>query len=89
MGASAGADLEAAGAPAEASVDTPADQGEVQIPSDVLPPGIKEGDRLRCTAMGENGCSFVLEPGESPKEESWESDFRKEMSPQSPQQEAM
>ena len=61
----------------------------IHIASDMLPPGIKEGDCLHCTAMDENGCSFELEKGEGPDTgESWEDSFRKEMSASAPTQEA-
>jgi len=71
------------------SVESEAKPTEVHIPSDVLPPGIKEGDMLRCTAMDENGCTFEHEPAAAEEGESWEQDFRKEMSPQTSQSEAM
>ena len=61
--------------------------GEIHIPSDLLPPGIKEGDTLRCTAMDENGCTFEHEPAKE-MGPSWEEDFRSSMSPQKPEQEA-
>lgn len=80
-----------AGAPAEmpAGGDAGEQAGEIRIPSDLLPPGIKEGDVLRCTSMDENGCSFEHEPAmEQSEGESWEADFRKEMSPQTPTSEA-
>ena len=63
-------------------------EGEIHIPSDVLPPGIKEGDILRCTAMDENGCTFEHEPAEEDMGPAWEDDFRSSMSPQKPEQEA-
>ena len=63
-------------------------EGEIHIPSDVLPPGIKEGDILRCTAMDENGCTFEHEPAEEDMGPSWEQDLRSSMSPQKPEQEA-
>lgn len=84
----AAADLEAgAEAPAEGA---PAEGGAIQIPSQYLPPGIKEGDTLRCTAMSEDGCTFEHEAagGDGSEGEAWEQDFRKEMSPQQPQSQA-
>ena len=61
----------------------------IHIASDMLPPGIKEGDTLKCTGMDENGAQFELVKGEGPSEgTSWEHDFRKEMSATSPTQEA-
>ena len=62
-------------------------EGEIHIPSDLLPPGIKEGDVLRCTAMDENGCTFEHEPAKE-MGPSWDEDFRSSMSPQKPEQEA-
>lgn len=62
----------------------------IHIPADALPPGIKEGDTLKCVAMDENGCSFQLTSSTAKDEgESWEKDFRKEMSPQNSKEEAM
>lgn len=56
----------------------------IHIPADALPPGIKEGDTLKCVAMDENGCSFELTSSTAKDDgEAWEKDFRKEMSPQS------
>lgn len=74
---------------AVAADDSAIEGGSIQIPSEYLPPNIKEGDSLRCTTMDESGCSFVLETGETAEEPEWEDDFRKEMSPREPQQEAM
>jgi hypothetical protein len=61
----------------------------IHIASDMLPPGIKEGDCLHCTGMDENGCQFELEKGEGPNTgESWEEGFRRDMSAQNPTAEA-
>jgi hypothetical protein len=80
----------------EAAPAAPAPAGEdkgIYIPSDYLPPGIKNGDVLRVTGMDEDGCTFVHEPAEGGEEgeggKAWEAGLRKEMSPREPQQEAM
>jgi hypothetical protein len=67
-----------------------ADQAEpIHIQADMLPPGIAEGDMLKCTGMDENGCSFELVKGQAePAKESWEEGFRKEFSPQQSTEEA-
>lgn len=75
-----GADGSAAPGTSEGADET------IHIPADVLPPGIKEGDCLRCTGMDENGCMFTKESADEGTP--WESDFRREMSPREPQQEA-
>ena len=91
----AGAGLDDAGATPGAS-DMPKGDGAgepVHIAADQLPPGIKEGDCLRCTGMDESGCTFEIEAGEGgeKKEEGtpWEEDFRASMSPKAPQEGAM
>ena len=75
--------------------DMPMDKGgsgemePIHIQADMLPPGIAEGDMLKCTGMDENGCSFELVKGEAkPADESWEDGFRKEMSSRMPSEEA-
>jgi hypothetical protein len=89
-GAPAAAGLEAGGG--EAGGEGAAGQSEpIHIAADMLPQGIAEGDMLKCTGMDENGCSFELVKGEGQTGEdgtSWEDDFRNEMSPRQPQQEA-
>ena len=61
----------------------------IHIGSDMLPPGIKEGDCLHCVGMDENGCQFELEKGEGPDTgESWEDGFRRDMSAAKPSEEA-
>lgn len=61
----------------------------IHIASDMLPPGIKEGDCLHCTGMDDNGCQFELEKGEGPATgESWEDGFRRDMSASNPTEEA-
>jgi hypothetical protein len=78
----------------DAQPDAPATTAEpksdtIHIQSDLLPPGIKEGDMLKVTGMDENGCQFELVKGEQEgKGEDWESGFRKEMSALTPSEEA-
>ena len=79
-----GAGAEMAGGENAASQTVP-----IHIAADMLPPGIKEGDMLKCTGMDEAGCSFELvRGGGEPEGESWEADFRKSMSARQPQEEA-
>ena len=86
----AAAGLEAGGSdmPAQAGGEQAAEP--IHIQADMLPPGIKEGDSLKCTGMDENGCAFELVKGAEPAVggESWEDGFRKEMSARSPREEA-
>ena len=70
--------------------DMPNQKGEpIHIQADMLPPGIKEGDMLKCTGMDDNGCSFELVKGAMEEQgESWEDGFRKDMSARAPREEA-
>ena len=88
-GASPAADDLQEGGGGDTGEKTGESQDTIHIQSDMLPPGIKEGDCLHCTGMDENGCQFELEKGEGPKTgESWEDSFRKEMSATKPTEEA-
>ena len=73
-----------------AGEDDPGKDDAIHIAADMLPPGIAEGDTLKCTGMDENGAQFELVKGAAPGGggDDWESAFRKEMSPQNPTAEA-
>jgi hypothetical protein len=84
-----GSDMPPGAGGAEPGADDPGKSDAIHIQADMLPPGIAEGDTLKCTGMDENGAQFELVKGAATSTgESWEEGFRRDMSPQNPTAEA-
>lgn len=72
---------------ADNGADQGADDKSIHIPADALPPGIKQGDTLKCVAADEGGFTFELTSSTAQDDSaSWEADLKHEMSPQTPQE---